>query len=82
MRVTKKHLENLEKQTSLENLLFESGLSIQEFSDKVGVKKTTFEKQLYGKKNHIKYAFEYGTKLGFNTIKGYEGGIYFELVIK
>lgn len=79
MRVTKKHLE---KQTSLENLLFESGLSVQEFADKVGVKKTTFEKQLYGKKNHIKYAFEYGRFLGFNTIKGYESGVYFELVIK
>lgn len=79
MRVTKKHLE---KQTSLENLLFESGLSVQEFADKVGVKKTTFEKQLYGKKNHIKYAFEYGRILGFNTIKGYESCVYFELVIK
>ena len=79
MRVTKKHLE---KQTSLENLLFESGLSIQEFADKVGVKRTTFEKQLYGKKNHIKYAFEYGRILGVNTIQGYENGVYFELVIK
>ena len=78
----RKTIKDLEKQTSLENLLFESGLSIQEFSEKVGVKKTTFEKQLYGKKNHIKYAFEYGIKLGFNTIKGYESGAYFELVIK
>ena len=58
----RKTIKDLEKQTSLENILFESGLSIQEFSEKVGVKKTTFEKQLYGKKNHIKYAFEYGTK--------------------
>ena len=72
----------MNKRTGLENILFESGLSIQEFSEKVGVKKTTFEKQLYGKKNHIKYAFEYGTKLGFNTIKGYESGVCFELVIK
>ena len=78
----RKTIKDLEKQTSLENILFESGLSIQEFSEKVGVKKTTFEKQLYGKKNHIKYAFEYGTKLGFNIIKGYESGVYFELVIK
>ena len=78
----RKTIKDLEKQTSLENILFESGLSIQEFSEKVGVKKTTFEKQLYGKKNHIKYAFEYGTKLGFNAIKGYESGVYFELVIK
>ena len=78
----RKTIKDLEKQTSLENILFESGLSIQEFSEKVGVKKTTFEKQLYGKKNHIKYAFEYGNKLGLNTIKGYESGVYFELVIK
>lgn len=79
MRKTKK---DLEKQTSLENLLFESGLSIQEFADKIGVKKTTFEKQFYGKKDHVKYSFEYGIILGVNTIKGYESGVYFELVIK
>jgi predicted transcriptional regulator len=78
----RKTIKDLEKQTSLENLLFESGLSIQEFADKVGVKKTTLEKQLYGKKNHIKYAFEYCTKLGFSAIKGYESGFYIELVIK
>ena len=72
----------MNKRTSLENLLFESGLSIQEFADKVGVKKTTFEKQLYGKKNHVKYSFEYGRILGVNDVKGYENGVYFELVIK
>lgn len=72
----------MNKRTSLENLLFESGLSIQEFADKVGVKKTTFEKQLYGKKNHIKYSFEYGRILGVNTIQGFENGVYFELVFK
>ena len=72
----------MNKRTSLENLLFESGLSIKEFADKVGVKKTTFEKQLYGKKNHIKYSFEYGSILGFKIIKGFESGVYFELVIK
>ena len=79
MRKTKK---DLEKQTSLENLLFESGLTIQEFADKVGVKRTTFEKQFYGKKNHVKYAFEYGRILGVNTIKGYENNVHFELVFK
>ena len=72
----------MNKRTSLENLLFESGLSIKEFADKVGVKKTTFEKQLYGKKNHIKYAFEYGIILGANELKGYENNVYFELVFK
>lgn len=72
----------MNKRTSLENLLFESGLTIQEFADKVGVKRTTFEKQLYGKKNHIKYSFEYGRILGFKIIKGFESGVYFELVIK
>lgn len=71
----------MNKRTSLENLLFESGLSIKEFSDKIEVKKTTFEKQLYSKKNHIKYAFEYGRILGVNKIKGYESGVYFELII-
>ena len=68
----RKTIKDLEKQTSLENLLFESGLSVKEFAEKVGVKKTTFEKQLYGKSNHIKYAFEYGRILGFNTIQGFE----------
>lgn len=77
----RKTIKDLEKQTSLENLLFESGLSIQEFADKIGVKKTTFEKQFYGKKDHVKYSFEYGRILGVNTIKGYESGVYFELVI-
>ena len=72
----------MNKRTSLENLLFESGLSIKEFADKVGVKKTTFEKQLYGKKNHVKYAFEYGRILGVNELKGYENNMHFELVIK
>ena len=72
----------MNKRTSLENLLFESGLSIKEFADKVGVKKTTFEKQLYGKKNHIKYAFEYGRILGVNELKGYEDNEHFELVFK
>lgn len=72
----------MNKRTSLENLLFESGLSIKEFADKIEVKKTTFEKQLYSKKNHIKYAFEYGRILGVNKIKGYESGVYFELIIK
>ena len=78
----RKTIKDLEKQTSLENLLFESGLSIQEFADKIGVKKTTFKKQFYRKKDHIKYSFEYGRILGVNTIKGYESGVYFELVIK
>ena len=72
----------MNKKTSLENLIFNSGLTIQEFADKVGVKKTTFEKQLYNKKNHIKYAFEYARILGVNTIQGYENGVNFELVIK
>ena len=79
MRKTQK---DLEKQTSLENLLFESGLTIQEFADKVGVKRTTFEKQFYGKKNHVKYAFEYGRILGVNDLKGFENNVHFELVFK
>ena len=72
----------MNKKTSLENLIFNSGLTIQEFADKVGVKKTTLEKQIYTKKNHIKYAFEYGRILGVNTIQGFENDVYFELVIK
>ena len=79
MRKTQK---DLEKQTSFENLLFESGLTIQEFADKVGVKRTTFDKQFYGKKNHIKYAFKYGMILGVNELKGYENNVHFELVFK
>ena len=72
----------MNKKTSLENLIFNSGLTIQEFADKVGVKKTTLEKQIYTKNNHIKYAFEYGRILGVNTIQGFENNVYFELVIK
>ena len=72
----------MNKRTSLENLLFETGLSIQEFADKVGVKKTTFEKQFYSKKNHVKYAFEYGRILGVNELKAYGKNVHFELVFK
>lgn len=72
----------MNKKTSLENLIFNSGLTIQEFADKVGVKKTTLEKQIYTKKHHIKYAFVYGIILGVNKIQGFENGVFFELVIK
>lgn len=73
----------MNKKTALENLLFESGLSVQEFADKVNLKKSTFENQLYQQKNkHIQYAFDYGRILGFDTIKGFADGVWFELVIK
>ena len=72
----------MNKRTSLENLVFQSGLTYNEFADKVGVKRRTFESQMQTKSNHIKLAFEYGRILGVNTIQGYENGVYFELVIK
>ena len=72
----------MSKRTSLENLVFESGLTHNEFADKVGVNRRTFEKQMQTKKNHVKYAFEYGRILGVNELKGYENNVRFELVFK
>lgn len=72
----------MNKRTSLENLIFDSGLSTKEFSEKVNVPLRNLQYQIRNKKNHIKYAFEYGTILGVENIKGYECGVHFELVIK
>jgi hypothetical protein len=67
--------------TTLQTLVFESGLNQYEFADKVGVKLGTLKAQL-AKKNTIKHSLEYARKLGLNSIKGYESGVYVELVIK
>ena len=67
--------------TTLQTLVFESGLNQNEFADKVGVKVGTLKAQL-AKKNTIKHSFEYARKLGLNSIKGYESGVYVELLIK
>lgn len=73
----------MNKKTALENLLFESGLSLTEFAEKVNVPYETFKNQYYNQKHrHVQYAFDYGRKLEFNTIKGYADGVWFELVIK
>lgn len=72
----------MNKKTSLENLIFNSGMTNKEFAEKVGVPLRTLQSQIYTKKNHIKYAFEYGRILGVNMIQGFENGVYFELVIK
>ena len=52
-------------------------------ADKVikSIRVDIFER-IYGKKNHVKYAFEYGRILGVNELKGYENNVHFELVFK
>jgi len=72
----------MNKKTALENLLFDSGLKIGEFAEKVGVNVSTFRSQLYNsKESHIDLAFKYGRILGVDTIKGYVDGCTFELVV-
>lgn len=73
----------MNKKTALENLLFNSGLKIGEFANKIGVNESTFRSQLYNcKDRHIDYAWRYGRILGVDTIKGYADGVHFELIIK
>lgn len=72
----------MNQKTSLENLIFNSGLTNKEFAKKVGIPVRTLQSQIYNKRNHIKYAFEYGRILGVNTIQGFENEVYFELIIK
>lgn len=73
----------MNKKTALENLLFDSGLKIDEFAKKVNVPYETFKNQLYLQKHkHVQYAFDYGRKLGVSTIKGFADGVTFELIIK
>lgn len=73
----------MNKKTALENLLFNSGLQISDFAEKINVKKSTFENQLYHQKDrHIDYAFKYGRILQVDTIKGFAYGVHFELVVK
>jgi DNA-binding XRE family transcriptional regulator len=67
--------------TTLQTLVFESGLNQNEFAESVGVKVGTLKAQL-AKKNTIKHSLEYARKLGLNSVKGYESGVYVELVIK
>ena len=67
--------------TTLQTLVFESGLNQNEFADKVGVKVGTLKAQL-AKKSTIAHTIKYAHKLGLNSVKGYESGVYVELVIR
>jgi DNA-binding XRE family transcriptional regulator len=67
--------------TTLQTLVFESGLNQEQFAELVGVKVRTLRSQL-AKKNTIKHSLDYARKLGLNSVKGYESGVYVELVIK
>lgn len=66
--------------TTLQTLIFESGMNQEQFSEKVGVKVRTLRNQLT-KKNTLKWSYEYARILGVNTIKGYESGCFVELFI-
>lgn len=53
--------------TPLEKLLFESGLKVNEFADKVEVNRLTFKSQLYyQKESHEFYAIKYSRILKQN----------------
>lgn len=50
----------MKQQTTLRNLLTDSKLTIQQFSDRIGVKKSTFEYQLLKcKDDHLKFTVLY-----------------------
>ena len=66
--------------TTLKTMLFNSGMSQEDFAKSVGVKVGTLRAQL-AKDNTIKHSYEYALILGIKTIKGYESGVYVELVI-
>ena len=66
--------------TTLKTMLFNSGMSQEDFAKSVGVKVGTLRAQL-AKDNTIKHSYEYARILGLNSIKGYESGVYVELVI-
>jgi len=73
--------ETKKRVSTLKTILFNSGMSQEAFAKKVGVKKRTLQEQL-SKDNTIKHSFEYARKLGLTEIKGYESGVYVEIVIK
>ena len=66
--------------TTLRTLIFDSGLSQAEFAKKVGVPYRTLMSQLT-KENTIDLAFKYSRILGIDSVKGYECGVYVELVV-
>jgi len=66
--------------TTLQTLIFESGLSNSDFAKKVNIKLSTLNYQL-SKKNTLKWSFEYARLLKVSSLKGYESGVYVELVI-
>jgi hypothetical protein len=76
-----KYYDRTGKNTTLQNLVYESALNQEQFAEKVVVKVGTLRAQLV-KENTIKHSLEYARKLGLNSIKGYESGVYVELVIK
>ena len=52
-----------ENKTTLRNLLLDSKLTIQEFADRINVKKSTFEYQLLKcKDDHAKFTIRYRDK--------------------
>lgn len=66
--------------TTLQTLIFESGLSNSDFAKKVDIKLSTLNYQL-SKKNTLKWSFEYARQLKVSSLKGYESGCFVELVI-
>ena len=66
--------------TTLQTLIFESGMNQKRFAEKVGVKLKTLQAQVR-RKNTLELTYKYATILGVKSIKGYESGIYVELII-
>jgi group I intron endonuclease len=77
-----KHQRNETKKrvNTLNTLIFNSGLSKEDFAKLVGVNYGTLMSQTT-KDNTIEYTIKYARILGIKTISGYESGVYVELVI-
>lgn len=75
-----KYYNRKEKATALQNLLYQTALTQEQFAEVVGVKVGTLRAQLK-KKNTLDLAYKYMPILGIKTIKGYESECYVELVV-
>ena len=73
--------ETKKRVNTLNTLIFNSGLSKEDFAKLVGVNYGTLISQTT-KDNTIAHTLKYARKLGLNSVKGYESGVYVELVIK
>lgn len=72
----------MNNKTSLQNLIYETGLTQEQFANKVGVPLRTLQTQIHKNKNHLGLSLKYAQLFGIKKLKGYESDVYFEVEIK